>query len=757
MPNPTLAGKVTLDDSQAEATLRRFAKAAATAMGTVDSKLATAGKSFESFAGRAGPALAAAAAAAAAAAGVTLDRIAKGINGVYENGRALEQLSRQTGAGVAGLVVLQAKFEQAGLGSDAVGRSIARLQKSIAGLDDAEVKGGAAQIARLGLNLDALKKLSPDRQLLSVGAALAQITDPAQRAADAMGIFGRGGAELLGVFNGDFGRLSPHLAQQAQVLARNAALFEQVSIRLGRAGAIFETFYLGAADGLSRALIPVLDRLEKINLIGVGEKFGAAMAQAADKMVPFLDELQRADLVGTATRFSAAMISGASAFTDAIGELKKVTDGVIAAFATPAPAPATEEDGTPAKRSLDPFQNVANAFTGRTTSARGAGEGNAPAANDDGSGEGGGLIHGLLESAGYTGGRKAKADDDQQAAEEGKRRQNAAATAAFLAGPDPYAASNNQRPETLPSPYRRQEWMDAHPRLGASLPESRKGHDTLPAPNQRPLSAPTTPLPMDVFRRVQEGLMAVGRAFDPTFLARMTVGAARQREVAEAASGGGGGANASTAAPVTVTARDMRSDVRMAAAQSGMSTRGMSDADVDKLGPSLTFDTHQPIGNGRFNATDDYTARVDRMTRMGQAAAHTIGQGGALDFDPSQRPGWTGARDAFAGFRAADPNDPNEVARAARERGNYFGTSGGVFANNTGLTSGGLGGGAYGATGNIWHQLSGYGPGGQKKEDKNGPAAIVSKLDQLITIHRETWGAGGSGSGSSAGATATGK
>jgi hypothetical protein len=95
---------------------------------------------------------------------------------------------------VGDLVVLQQEFANAGKLAEDLGPAFAKMAKSVHG------DAAAETIQKLGLNLDALKRKTPAEQFRALGSAINQIKDPSQRAAMAMEIFGRNGAEMLAVF-----------------------------------------------------------------------------------------------------------------------------------------------------------------------------------------------------------------------------------------------------------------------------------------------------------------------------------------------------------------------------------------------------------------------------------------------------------------------------------------------------------------------------------------------------------------------------
>jgi len=113
----------------------------------------------------------------------------------------LSDMSARTGIAVRSLARLEQAFKDSGLGAEAVGRSVARMQDSLSAAARGEPQASRA-FAGLRLNAVSLLKLQPDEQFAAVGKAIASIQDPALRTAAAMDVFGRSGSELLALFRG---------------------------------------------------------------------------------------------------------------------------------------------------------------------------------------------------------------------------------------------------------------------------------------------------------------------------------------------------------------------------------------------------------------------------------------------------------------------------------------------------------------------------------------------------------------------------
>jgi len=203
----------------------------------------------------------------------------EGLKNAFDVGDALGELSDRTGIAVRDLAILQRAFENNGSSADAVGPAVNRLQKALAGVNE-DGDPTNKTFEALGLNMAALRSLSPVDQLVAVGKAISKIEDPAQRAAAAIGIFRGSGGDLLPLFaNGTaFTDAATQLGTQAKILERQSAAFGKMSEQLSSAGKKVQGFFVGVADKLAPVLGPLLDRFEKLDLAPFGQRVGAAIA-----------------------------------------------------------------------------------------------------------------------------------------------------------------------------------------------------------------------------------------------------------------------------------------------------------------------------------------------------------------------------------------------------------------------------------------------------------------------------------------------
>jgi hypothetical protein len=202
-------------------------------------------------------------------------------------GKLSDQMAR-TGAAGEGLVILERALTNAGIAADRGVTLIGQMQRSIAGLNE-ENQSTAVAFGELGLSMEALRSMDPVQALESIGKAIAGISDPAQRAAVSMRIFGRAGAEALVLFSdaNAFSEAGKQLGQLPSVLAANATQLDAVSDRLGNLGTGWQQVGAAVAVGILPALDKLTASISALDLTGLGSAIGAVLG-AMVKLWPVL-------------------------------------------------------------------------------------------------------------------------------------------------------------------------------------------------------------------------------------------------------------------------------------------------------------------------------------------------------------------------------------------------------------------------------------------------------------------------------------
>lgn len=198
-------------------------------------------------------------------------------------GGELSDLSARTRIGVRDLVLLQQAYKNNGLEAQAVAKHVGLLQKKIYEGANGN-KAAAATFRDLGISAMGLQKLAPAEQFAAVAKAISDIADPTEKAAMAMEVFGKSGGELLVLFNekGAIDNAAGQLGILPTVLARNAALFDDIADAMDRIQKIPRNFFVGVFDQLAPLLKQITDGIEAVDFTALGQKFGAFVNVAID-------------------------------------------------------------------------------------------------------------------------------------------------------------------------------------------------------------------------------------------------------------------------------------------------------------------------------------------------------------------------------------------------------------------------------------------------------------------------------------------
>lgn len=195
---------------------------------------------------------------------------------VAETGKELRAMSSITGTSVRDLVVLRKAFDQVGIGADSVQANLVRMQRSLGGVNE---EGAPTKYIfdQLGLSIEKLQTMSSTAQLDAISKAIAKLPNQSQRAAAAMGIFGRAGAEMLAFFaNPDaLKEAGAAVGDQAAIYERSAARFAKFTNTLQSLSSKVKGFFVGFADQVTPVILPMLEKLKKsMNFVEVGQRVG---------------------------------------------------------------------------------------------------------------------------------------------------------------------------------------------------------------------------------------------------------------------------------------------------------------------------------------------------------------------------------------------------------------------------------------------------------------------------------------------------
>ena len=191
-----------------------------------------------------------------------------------EAGR-LNNLSDQPGIATSKLTILERAFQNSGMEAEAMGGIVNKMQKFLTEAGDSTSEA-AYHIAQLGLNFDALQSLSPDEQLKAIGKAIVSIPSDSERAAAAMGIFGKSGGKLMTFFK-DFDEkiveAKSQLGEFSSIMGMNAADFEKLgdTIKNGIGHKLIE-FTAGALVNTKEGLQELADKIAQFDAAKFGKE-----------------------------------------------------------------------------------------------------------------------------------------------------------------------------------------------------------------------------------------------------------------------------------------------------------------------------------------------------------------------------------------------------------------------------------------------------------------------------------------------------
>ena len=246
-------------------------------------------------------------------------------------GDRLADTASRTGLLAGEVLLLERAFSNTGLSADDVAGTINKMQKALVGVNE-EGEPTNKTFAQLGLNMGYLKTLSPDQQFKQIAQAISDIPDPAERAAAAMGIFGKSGGAMLPLFRDFFATMSDakgQLGSMVDVMNNSASTFGAVSDKINVINGKFKEFAAGILDVVIPALDLVTEGLARID----GAKLRKVVASAFIRATSPMDRFAAATNLVKAGDLSGAF---SLAFSSIVLQVKQTANEIyrnfIAAF-----------------------------------------------------------------------------------------------------------------------------------------------------------------------------------------------------------------------------------------------------------------------------------------------------------------------------------------------------------------------------------------------------------------------------------------
>ncbi len=150
------------------------------------------------------------------------------VNAQADKIAAFQGLADQIGDTAEAVASLHAASDLSGTSLDLVAAASVKLTTALSKTDD-EAKGVGHALAAIGIELGEFKRLSPVEQIDRVAQALSGYEDGASKTAVAVSIFGKSGADLIGMFNDLAGGAQRQVFLTNEQIAAADAYTKQVS------------------------------------------------------------------------------------------------------------------------------------------------------------------------------------------------------------------------------------------------------------------------------------------------------------------------------------------------------------------------------------------------------------------------------------------------------------------------------------------------------------------------------------------------
>lgn len=183
-------------------------------------------------------------------------------------GGRLVDMSDRTGIGVEALAELDHAAQMSGTSLDTLEGGLRKMSVKLADAAGGS-KTAVAAFDAIGVSVGELQGMSPDQQFERIADGLASISDPGQRAAATMDIFGKSGADLIPLMKDGSAGIKA-FREEAKRLGRITEEDARAVDELGDTFANVQSAMSNAATTVAAAFAPVLNDVGQLLLTGVG-------------------------------------------------------------------------------------------------------------------------------------------------------------------------------------------------------------------------------------------------------------------------------------------------------------------------------------------------------------------------------------------------------------------------------------------------------------------------------------------------------
>lgn len=232
-------------------------------------------------------------------------------SGVLEATESTSNLARELGISYNELTALQLAAQLSGASTEDLAKAFTKAQVTITKAANGG-KEAAASLAAIGLSARDFEGLSSSEQFTLLASAINNISDPAQRAAAAVAIFGKSGAQLLPVFR----ELGENLQTSQALLAQfNGGVSQEQVNSVNAIGDAFDKVTAAIKIVATQALASLAPQL----------------TQASNEFITFLASLDISAVAQTAAAGLEA-IGGALQVAYSIASVLSPVAGALAKF-----------------------------------------------------------------------------------------------------------------------------------------------------------------------------------------------------------------------------------------------------------------------------------------------------------------------------------------------------------------------------------------------------------------------------------------
>jgi anti-sigma regulatory factor (Ser/Thr protein kinase) len=231
-------------------------------------------------------------------------------------GSHLVDLSNKTGIGAGALYDLGEAGRDAGLSLDDITSSVNKMQKGLGKMENAGV------LHALGLDPQSLASAKPEEAFQKIGQAIARLQNPTEQVQAAISIFGKSGAQMLQLFNDPGFQRGLGSSQAAQILEKNAPIFDRLADSLGHIKPRITEFFNGFNSENAANLERMANAIDQLDLSQKGVDAGTIVATFAEAIAQGnIGELLWLSMKIAVEEFTNNMIGGALAMGRALYEI----------------------------------------------------------------------------------------------------------------------------------------------------------------------------------------------------------------------------------------------------------------------------------------------------------------------------------------------------------------------------------------------------------------------------------------------------